>query len=158
MRRKIIIISIIIIFMILIIGFLSSSILFLAEDDTEGIPGVDMAGIWSFSGGFQWIYPGSSVNQEGHTLHNVHLKDGDPYQHAKRIMEYSYNISPNICVAINNAAAERIFGEGILGNIREEDWGQGNARGVAIENSVTQFNIFGAIISLFSGDIRIFLI
>jgi len=145
--------------MILIIGFLSSTILFLAEDETEGaVPGVDMAGIWTFSGGFQWIYPGSSVNAQGHTLHNVHLKDGDPYQHAKVIMEYSYNISPNICVAINNAAAERIFGEGILSDIREEDWGKGHARGVAIENSVSQFNVFGAIISLFSGDIRIFLI
>jgi len=158
MRRIAIIIPIIIIFMILIIGFLSSTILFLAEDETEGDPGVDMAGIWTFSGGFKWIYPGSSVNAQGHTLHNIHLKDGDPYQGAKIIIEHSYNISPNICVVINNAAAERIFGEGILGNIREEDWGKGNARGVAIENSISQFDVFGAIISLFSGDIRIFFI
>ena len=156
MRKIIIIISIIV--LILIIGFLSSSILFLAEDETEGIPGVDMAGIWSFPGGFQWIYPGSSVSPEGHTLHNIHFEDGDPYQYAKRIMEHTYNISPNICVVINNAAAERIFGERILDDIREKDWGRGNDRGVAIENSITQFNIFGAIISLFSGDIRIFLI
>jgi len=144
--------------MFLIIGLLSSSILFLAEDETEGVPGVDMAAVWSFSGGFKWIYPGSSINQHGHTLHNIHLKDGDPYQHAKVIMEYSYNVSPNICVVINNAAANRIFGDGILGDIREEDWGQGNSRGVAIENSVSQFNIFGAIISIFSGDVRIFFI
>ena len=157
MERKVIIISIIV--LILIIGFLSSSILFLAEDETEGaIPGVDMAAIWSLPEGFQWIYPGSSLSPQGHTLHNIHMEDGDPYQYAKGIMEHTYNISPNICIVINNAAADRIFGEGILGDIREEDWGQGNARGVAIENSVTQFNIFGAIISLFSGDIRVFLI
>jgi len=156
MRKIIIIISIIV--LILIIGFLSSSILFLAEDETEGIPGVDMAGIWSFPGGFQWIYPGSSVSPEGHTLHNIHFEDVDPYQYAKRIMEHTYNISPNICVVINNAAAERIFGERILDDIREDDWGKGNDRGDAIENSITQFNIFGAIQSVFTGDIRIFLI
>jgi len=152
-------IIILIIILILIIGVLSSSILFLAEDETEGvIPGVDMAGVWSFSGGFQWIYPGSSLSPEGHTLHNIHMEDGDPYQYAKRIMEHTYNISPNICIVINNAAAERIFGEGILSDIREEDWGKGHDRGIAIENSVSQFNVFGAIISIFSGDIRIFLI
>jgi len=159
MRKKIIIILIIILILILVIGALSSSILFLAEDETEGaISGIDMAAIWSFSGGFQWIYPGSSVSPEGHTLHNIHLEDGDPYQYAKGIMEYSYNITPTICVVINNAAADRIFGDGILGDIREEDWGQGYDRGVAIENSISQFNIFGAIISIFSGDVRIFLI
>ena len=152
-------IIILIIILILIIGVLSSSILFLAEDETEGvIPGVDMAGVWSFSGGFQWIYPGSSLSPEGHTLHNIHMEDGDPYQYAKGIIEHTYNISPNICVVINNAAADRIFGEGILNNIREEDWGKGNPRGVAIENSISQFNVFGAIISVFSGDVRIFLI
>jgi len=157
MRGITIIIAVII--LILIIGFLSSTILFLAEDETEGaIPGVDMAGIWSFSGGFQWIYPGSSLSPEGHTLHNIHMEDGDPYQYAKGIIEHTYNISPNICVVINNAAADRIFGEGILNNIREEDWGKGNPRGVAIENSISQFNVFGAIISVFSGDVRIFLI
>ena len=39
----------------------SSSVLILAEDESEGgIPGIDMAATWNASGGFQWIYPGSS--------------------------------------------------------------------------------------------------
>jgi len=156
MRRGVMIISIII--LILIIGFLSSTVLFLAEDETEGIPGIDMAAVLSFPGGFQWIYPGSSVSSEGTTLHNIHFEDGDPYQYAKGIMEYSYNISPNICIVINNVAAERIFGEGILDEIRHEDWVEGNDRGIAVENSITQFNIFGAIQSVFTGDIKIYLI
>lgn len=149
----------IVIILIIIVGALSSTVLFLAEDESEGaIPGVDMAAIWTVTGGFEWIYPGSSYSAEGDTLHNIHMEDGDPYQYAKGIMEHTYHISPNICVVINNAAAERIFGEDIVGNIREEDWGQGNSRGVAIENSMSQFNILGAIQSIFTGDIRIMLI
>ncbi|MCC7552940.1 MAG: hypothetical protein KO202_00410 [Methanobacteriaceae archaeon] len=152
-------IAILILILILVLAFLSSTVLFLAEDETEGVPGVDMAAIWKFPGGFEWIYPGSSFNTNGHTLHNIHLEEeGDPYQHAKAIIQNTYNITPNICIVINNAAAERIFGEDILGNIREHDWGEGHDRGDAVEMSMTQFNIFGAIESLIHGDIRIFLI
>ena len=159
MNKNVIIIAIIIIVLALIILLASSTVLLLAEDETEGeIYGVDMAGTWTLAGGFEWIYPGSSFSPEGHTLHNIHMESGDPYQYAKGIMEYTYNISPNVCVVINNAAADRIFGEGILGDIREEDWGKGHDRGVAIENSISGFNVFGAIVSLFSGDIRIFFI
>ena len=147
----------IVIIIIIIVGALSSTVLFLAEDETEGVPGVDMAAIWTAGGGFEWIYPGSSLSSEGHTLHNIHYEN-DPYQYAKGIIQHTYNITPNICIVINNAAADRIFGDDILGNIREEDWGEGNPRGVAIENSISQFNILGAIESLLTGDIRIMLV
>ncbi|WP_409199504.1 hypothetical protein [Methanobrevibacter sp. DSM 116169] len=144
---------------VVVLVFLSSTVLFLAEDETEGsIPGVDMAAVWQIPEGFQWIYPGSSKSANGHTLHNIHMEDGDPYQYAKQIMEYTYNISPNICVVINNDAAESMFGDDIVGNIREHDWGEGNPRGEAIEMSMDKFNIFGAIMSLIKGDIKIFLI
>lgn len=150
---------VLIIILVGIIALLSSTILFLAEDETEGaIPGVDMAALWSGSEGFRWIYPGSSYHPNGDTLHNIHMEDGDPYQWAKEIIQHTYGVTPHICVVINNDAAERIFGEDIVGNIREEDWGQGNSRGVAIENSMNQFNIFGAITSLFTGDIKIYII
>ncbi|MDR0900211.1 MAG: hypothetical protein LBM26_00965 [Methanobrevibacter sp.] len=142
-----------------IIAISTSTILFLAEDETEGgIPGVDMAGIWTLGGGFEWIYPGSSFSPEGHTLHNIYMEDGDPYQYAKGIIQYTYNKTPNICVVINNDAAEKIFGDDIVGNIREKDWGEGNPRGVAIEQSTNQFNVFGAIESLFMGNIKIMII
>lgn len=152
--------------LILIIGILfifaaTSNVLFLAEDTSESInePGVDMAALWSLSSGFQWIYPGSSVNAEGSTLHNIFLfENNKPYEDAKDIIQYSYNTTPNICVVINNNASDRIFGNDMIDSIRENNWGEGQDRGDAIDESLSShgFNIIGVIQSLLMGDIRIF--
>ena len=148
-----------IVLLIGLIFLLSSPILFIAEDETEGIPGADMAAIITFPGGFEWIYPGSSFGPNGHTLHNIHMEAGvDPYHWARDIITHTYGITPHIIIVINNDAAERIFGNDIVGDIREQDWGEGNPRGVAVENSINQFNIFGAIYSVFSGDIKFYLV
>lgn len=145
---------------VLIIGGLCSKVLFLAEDTSEGTPGVDMAALWSVNTGLQWIYPGSSTNAEGTTLHNIHLMENkDPYQGAKEIIQHSYNVTPNICVTMDNNASELIFGDVITG-IREYDWGEGYTRGTAVEKAVQDkgINYFGIIPALFTGHIKIFFI
>ncbi len=54
-----------IILLVLIVFSLFSNVVILAQDDTEGnIPGVDMAALWSLNGGFHWIYPGSSFDEQ----------------------------------------------------------------------------------------------
>ena len=96
---------------IVIIAFLlftlTSPILIIAEDTTEGSPGIDMAAKFSVLGGFDWIYPGSSVNENGQTLHNVHQDSpDDPYGAARDIMTYTYQFTPHIIVSVNPEAAE----------------------------------------------------
>ena len=34
-----------------------------------------MGATWNLTGGFNWIYPGSSFNAQHQTLHNIHLDD-----------------------------------------------------------------------------------
>lgn len=135
---------------------LNANALVIATDTSEGIPGVDMAAIVNVSDGFTWIYPGSSTNSQGETLHNIYLNDPDsPYQAASDIIQHTYHTKPNIVITVNNAAAERIFGNSIVDNIREYDWGQGMSRGDAAEQAMGDFNInyFGIIESIFAGDI-----
>lgn len=135
--------AIIVVIIIVLAGLaVTSNALVIATDTTEGTPGVDMAAVWTLSDGFEWIYPGSSHNAEGQTLHNIYLDDPDrPYDAAADIMEYTYNIRPNVVVTVNNAAAEKIFGGDIVSDIREYDWGQGYDRGVAVEQAMGDFNI-----------------
>ena len=59
-------------------------------------------------------------------------------QEAKEIMEYTYGISPHIIIIINDQAASHIFGDDLLDNIRQHDWGEGNSRGDAVA-----MNIYG---------------
>lgn len=147
---------------ILIVGFFATAnILFIATDTTEGgTPGVDMAATWSLFGGFEWIYPGSSINSQGETLHNIYLNNDHPYQAAAEIMEYSYNTRPNLVVTINNDAAESIFGNGLVDNIREYDWGEGYDRAPAVETAMSngQMNILAIPISMLTGDIGFHLV
>lgn len=157
--------SIILLLIIVILFFFASTanVLFLAEDTSESVaePGVDMAALWSLSGGFQWIYPGSSVNAEGSTLHNIFLfQNHDPYGDAKDIIQYSYNVTPNVCVVLTNNASDKIFGTDMIGSIRENNWGEGQSRGNAIDESLSNHpaNPLGVIESLLTGDIKIFLI
>ena len=143
---------------ILIIIALMSNVLILAADTTEGTPGVDMAALWSVGGGFQWIYPGSSFNAEGYTLHNIYLLSDDPYHYAKDIIEYTYHTSPNVCVVIDNEAAEDIFGDGLVDNIREKDWGEGHDRADAVSMSISKYDVLQILPNLLTGHIKIYFI
>ena len=116
-----------------------------------------MAALWSINGGFTWIYPGSSHNANGHTLHNIYMTD-NPYQDAKEIMEYTYDVSPHILVIINDQAAAHIFGDNILDTIRQHDWVEGNSRGDAVAMSITHVNPLPIIPDILLGNIKIMLI
>ncbi len=147
-----------IILILIIVGIVfSTNALIIATDTSEGaIPGVDMAATWSLSEGFEWIYPGSSFNSEHQTLHNIYLDDPDrPYQAAVDIMEYTYHTKPNVIVTINNNAAERIYGDDLIGNIRGYDWGSGYDRAPAIQAATQNMTMDygGVIASILTGDI-----
>lgn len=150
------IIALLIVLFLAITAF--SNVLILCQDDTEGgIPGVDMAALWSFNGGFTWIYPGSSFDPQGRTLHNIYMLD-EPYQEAKIIMQNTYGVSPHLLVIINDQAAAHIFGDNILDTIRQHDWGEGNSRGDAVAMSITQVNLLPVIPDILMGNIKIMLI
>lgn len=164
---KKIFIAIIIIVIVLILSTAVSPIMVLAEDADEGIPGVDMAARFSITG-FDWVYPGSSSNANGETLHNIHLIDpNNPYGAAREIMEYSYGVSPHIFFSVNNDAAEAIFGTSIVDDIRANDAYNGYAgsenvqgtmsRGDAVGTAMTKdgMNIFQIPIQLLMGNISI---
>ncbi len=156
---------------IIIIAFLlftmTSPILIIAEDTTEGDPGIDMAATFSILGGFEWVYPGSSVNANGETLHNIHLISPDnPYGAAREIMEYTYHFTPHVIVSVNPEAAEAIFGAGLIDNIRANDAYHGYAgndnvqgtmdRGDAVSTAMTQgsFNPLAIPIHILMGNIK----
>ena len=145
--KKIIIIAIALIFLAIILSLISSPILIIAEDTDEGDPGIDMAATLSISG-FEWIYPGSSVNSNGETLHNIHLIDpGNPYGAAQEIMQYSYNITPHVIVSINNAAAEAIFGTSIVDDIRANDAYNGYAGNDNVQGTMDRGDAVGTAMS-----------
>ena len=92
---------IIIIIALLLISTIVSPVMIVAED-TEEDSSIDMAATIGLTG-FKWIYPGSSVNSEGQTLHNVHMNNPeDPYGAARDIMTYSYGVTPHFFFSINN--------------------------------------------------------
>lgn len=147
---------------VLVVLFLAitafSNVLILCQDDTEGgIPGVDMAAMWSIHGGFTWIYPGSSFDPQGRTLHNIYMLD-DPIEEVRVIMDHTYHVNPHVLVIINDQAAAHIFGDNILETIRQHDWVEGNARGDAVAMSITQVNPLPIIPDILMGNIRIMLI
>jgi hypothetical protein len=121
-KVKVILAIIVVILIALLLFTITSPILIIAEDTTEGSPGIDMAAKFTALGGFEWIYPGSSVNANGQTLHNIHQDSpDDPYGAARDIMEYSYQFSPHLIISVNPEAAEGIFGAGLIDNIRAND-------------------------------------
>lgn len=159
------IIAVIVIALLLFV--MTSPILIIAEDAEEGTPGVDMAATFSFPGGIEWVYPGSSYNANGETLHNIHLIDPEnPYGAAKEIMEYTYHFSPHLIVGINNDAAEAIFGSTIVDDIRANDayngyagsanaqgtMSRGDAVGTAMVNN--GMNVFEIPIQVLLGNIQ----
>ena len=136
---------------LIIVGILAttlvSPILVIAEDSGEDAS-IDMAAKFTLTG-YEWVYPGSSVNAAGQTLHNVHIDNPqDPYGAARDIITYSYNYTPHIIVSVNNDAAEAIFGSTIVDDIRANDAYNGYAgndnvpgtmsRGDAIDTAMGQ--------------------
>ena len=167
--------AILIVIVLIIVGILASTIvspiLIVAEDSSEGTPGVDMAASFSIAGGFQWVYPGSSANANGETLHNIYLIDPDhPYQAAQEIMEYTYHYTPHIIISVNNDGAEAIFGSDIIDNTRANDgyngypgsdnvqgsMSRGDALGTAMENA--NINVFQIPIQALLGNIVIHIV
>ena len=157
-------------FVLIVVVFLASTIvspvLIVAEDSSEE-NGIDMAATIGLTG-FEWIYPGSSVNAQGQTLHNVYADyPDDPYGAARDIMSYTYHFTPHIIVSVNNDGAAAIFGGDIIDNIRANDAYNGYAgndkvsgsmdRGDAVGTAMAQngMNIFEIPIQFLTGNISI---
>ena len=139
-----------VIILVLIVAFLAativSPILIVAEDSTEG-KGIDMAATVGLTG-FNWIYPGNSVNAEGQTLHNVYANyPDDPYGAARDIMSYTYHITPHIIISVNNEAAAAIFGENIVSNIRANDGYHGYSGSSGVSGSMDRGDAVGTAMS-----------
>lgn len=161
---------IVLIIVALLIFTTVSPILILAEDTTEGTPGVDMAAKLSPLVGFDWVYPGSSYNANGETLHNIHLIDPDnPYAAARDIISYTYKYTPHIIVSVNEEAAEAIFGLGLVDNIRANDayngYGGSNvqgtmSRGDAVSTAMAggTFNPLEIPVQLLMGNIKLYIV
>lgn len=163
------VIAVIIIALLLFITV--SPILIIAEDTTEGTPGVDMAAAFKIPSGFEWIYPGSSYNANGETLHNIHMIDANnPYGAAQDIINYTYGFTPHIIVSVNEQGAEAIFGAGLVDNIRSNDAYNGYAgsdnvqgtmsRGDAVSTAMGggTFNPFEVPIQFLMGNIKVFFV
>ena len=163
-KLHIILLALVAIIVIFLASTLVSPILIVCEDTGEDAS-IDMAATFSL-GGLEWVYPGSSFNAEGQTLHNVHINDPDnPYGAAREIMEHSYGVSPHIFFSVNNAAAEAIFGTSIVDDIRANDAYNGYAgndkvpgtmsRGDAIDIAMAQdgINILQIPVQILLGNI-----
>ena len=154
---------------LIIVGILAttlvSPILVIAEDSGEDAS-IDMAAKFTLTG-YECVYPGSSVNAAGQTLHNVHIDNPqDPYGAARDIITYSYNYTPHIIVSVNNDAAEAIFGSTIVDDIRANDAYNGYPgnenvqgtmdRGDAVDTAMSHngMNIFQVPIQFLMGNIR----
>lgn len=166
-KAKVILGVIAVIIIALLLFTLTSPILIIAEDTDEGSPGIDMAAKFTALGGFEWIYPGSSFNANGQTLHNVHQDSpNDPYGAARDIMVYTYQFTPHLIISVNPDAAEAIFGEGLIDNIRSNDAYNGYAgsenaqgtmsRGDAVSTAMTSgtFNPLAIPIHILMGNIK----
>ena len=160
--------AIAIIIIAILIFLMTSPILIIAEDTSEGSPGVDMAASFRIPEGFEWVYPGSSFNANGQTLHNIHQDSpDDPYGAARDIIEHTYHYTPHLVVSVNNDAAEAIFGADIVNNIRSNDayngyagngnvagtMSRGDAVGTAMGNS--NMNILEIPVQLLMGNIKL---
>jgi len=168
-KLKIIILILILVIFGVFLSTAFSPILIVAEDSGEDAS-IDMAAKFSLTG-FDWIYPGSSVNAQGETLHNVHINHPqDPYGAARDIMSYTYDFTPHIIVSINNNAAEAIFGENIIEDIRANDAYNGYAgnanvpgtmsRGDAVGTAMSNhgMNVFQIPIQALTGNIKFFFV
>lgn len=164
-KLGIIIITIIMLIIVFLASTIVSPVLIIAEDSGEDAS-VDMAAKFSITG-IEWVYPGSSYNANGETLHNIHLiSPDDPYHAAQDIISYTYHYTPHLIVSVNNDAAEAIFGENIIDDIRANDAYNGYAgnqnvpgtmsRGDALDTAMNEhgMNIFQVPIQILLGNIR----
>ena len=163
-KGRLILIAIVLIVFVFLASTIVSPILMVAEDAGEDAS-IDMAARFSIAG-FDWVYPGNSVNAEGQTLHNVHINHPeDPYGAARDIMTYSYGVTPHIVVSINNEAAGAIFGSTIVDDIRANDayngYGASNvpgtmSRGDAVSTAMNNngMNVFEIPIQVLLGNIQ----
>ena len=155
--KKITVVLLIIVLIIvgLLLSTIVSPILIIAEDADEGTPGVDMAASFSLVGGFSWVYPGSSTNAHGETLHNIHLIDSEhPYRAAQEIMQYSYGYTPHLIISVNNEAAQAIFGEHIIDNTRANDGYNGYAGSSNVQGSMSRGDALGT--AMANANINVF--
>ena len=161
-----VLITLVLIVVVFLASTIVSPVLVVAEDATEG-NGIDMAATFSLTG-FEWIYPGNSVNAQGQTLHNVYADyPDDPYGAARDIMSYTYHVTPHIIISVNNDAAASIFGGSIIDDIRANDGYNGYAgndkvsgtmdRGDAVGTAMAQngINVFEIPIQFLMGNIGI---
>ena len=119
-KLHLILLAIVAIVVIFMASTLASPVLIVCEDMGED-GSIDMAATFSLAG-FEWIYPGSSFNSQGQTLHNVHIDNPqDPYGAARDIMSYTYHFTPHLVVSLTSEGAEAIFGGGIVDDIRAND-------------------------------------
>ena len=141
-KIHIIIIAVIAVIFMFLLATIHSPVLVIAED-TEEFGGVDMAAEFSIRG-FSWVYPGSSHNEYGQTMHNVHADNpDDPYGAIKHIMEYTYNESPFVIISVNNAAAQTIFGGSIVNDIRANDAYNGYAGNANVQGTMSRGDAVG---------------
>lgn len=160
-----VLIAVVAIVVLFLASTIVSPVLIVAEDTTEDAS-IDMAASFSLAG-FKWVYPGSSINSEGQTLHNVHINNpDDPYGAARDIMTYSYGVTPHLIFSVNNDAAQAIFGSSIVDDIRSNDGYFGYAgndnvagsmsRGDAMSTAMVNngINVFEIPIQLLMGNIR----
>ncbi len=168
-KIHLVLLAVVAIIVIFLAATIVSPIVIVAEDAAEDAS-IDMAAKFSLSG-FDWIYPGSSINSEGQTLHNVHINHPeDPYGAARDIITYSYHYTPHIIVSVNNDAAEAIFGTSIVDDIRANDGYYGYAgndkvsgsmsRGDAMNTAMTNngMNIFEIPLQILLGNVRFILV
>ena len=136
-KIHLVLIAIIAIIFIFLAATINSPVIVVAEDAEEDAS-IDMAASFSLRG-FEWVYPGSSFDEYGQTLHNVHMDyPENPYAGIKHIMEYTYHTSPFLIVSVNNDAAQAIFGGNIVGDIRSNDGYFGYAGNDKVQGSMSR--------------------
>jgi hypothetical protein len=144
---------IILIIVLFLVSTIVSPIMIVAEDSAEDAS-IDMAATIGLTG-FKWIYPGSSINAEGQTLHNVHINNPDnPYGAARDIMTYSYGITPHIILSVNNDAAQAIFGGSIVDDIRANDGYYGYPGNGNVQGSMSRGDAVG--VAMFENGVNVF--
>ena len=136
-KLNLIILAVVAVIVIFMASTLVSPILIVCEDMGED-GSIDMAATFSMFG-FDWIYPGSSFNSQGQTLHNVHIDNPqDPYGAARDIMSYTYHFTPHLIVSLSSEGAEAIFGDTIVDDIRANDGYFGYAGNDNVQGSMSR--------------------
>ena len=136
-KINLIILAVVAVIVIFMASTLVSPILIVCEDMGED-GSIDMAATFSMFG-FDWIYPGSSFNSQGQTLHNVHIDNPqDPYGAARDIMSYTYHFTPHLVVSLSSEGAEAIFGDTIVDDIRANDGYFGYAGNDNVQGSMSR--------------------